>query len=234
MGEQDVIGAVSFGQGRLGLAGDDTDDGRAKVLGPLAHDEADAARGGIDQHGFARRDLVGSMQEILRRQAGHHHAGCCLKGDVRRKANQTVRRHHPALGIGTDGGRGIGDPIAFGKIRHAGADPEDSSCALHAGDHWQGDFIEPAAEIDVDEVEPDGRMLDEDLSWPRIRCGNLLPDQDIRAAECVHADRVGHRVFPFTLFRRSSASGSTSEAEAIALRSRSRRRRLVSRPSPPL
>jgi hypothetical protein len=81
------------------------------VLRPLAEDEADAARRGMDQDRIARLDAIEPAHEILRGQAAQQPGRRHPVVDVGRQADQAVGRHQPHLAVGAHGA-GIGDAVA--------------------------------------------------------------------------------------------------------------------------
>ena len=217
----------------------DTDDRRAQMLRPLAHDKADAAGGRIDQDRVARQDLIRAVQQVLRGEAGHHHACGGLEGDARRQPDQPIGRHDAALGIGSERHRGIGHAVALGEIRDTRTEADDGAGRFHAGRHRQRRLVEATAEVDVDEVEADGRMLDQDLPRSGIGRGHLLPDSSppvrrryTRGSPVSSRDPV-LTVVAGPPVRRASANGRPRRARWRGV-SRSSRKRLVSMPSPPL
>ena len=96
-----------MGLGKLCLlvAADRADHGDAEMLGPLAEDQADAARRGMQQDGLAGFDPIGLADEILHRQALQHHRRGGLVIDVVGQLDQAIGRNQPLLGIGAEPAR---------------------------------------------------------------------------------------------------------------------------------
>src|SRR2546430_12144013 len=84
------------------------------------------------------------------------------------------------------------------EIRHSRRDRDDLARRLVAGDEWQSRrLVQAGAEIDVDEVEPDGMLANADLAGARGRHVHAFVGQDFRTPYLVHADGLGHAASPF-------------------------------------
>ena len=88
-----MIAAMRAGDLGLLLAADGADHGRAEMLGPLAHDQADAAGGGMDQDGVAGLHRIGFVQQIARGHAADHHRGGGALVDAVRQRDHARGRH---------------------------------------------------------------------------------------------------------------------------------------------
>jgi hypothetical protein len=71
----------------------------AECREPLAGDEADAARGRVEQHGLAGLHAVRAADQVLHRQALQHHRRGLLVGDAVGHGDETVGRDDPDFGI---------------------------------------------------------------------------------------------------------------------------------------
>ena len=81
--QNDVVRAVLLRErGLLGRRGR-ADDGRARALGELREEQAEAARDGVHEHEIARLDAVRLLGEGHGRQALQRGGGAGEEGDVR-------------------------------------------------------------------------------------------------------------------------------------------------------
>ena len=191
-----MVGAVLLGERRLLLRPYRADDGRAQMLAPLAQDEADAARSRVDQDGVAFLDLVDVAHEVLRGHAFEHHAGRLLVGDRIRKLDRPIRGQQPFGRVAARAGH-VGNAVAHLEVLDAVAHRDDFARALVADDERRGGSrIHPGAEIDVDEVDAAGVLLDADLPRARRTDIDVLISQRLGAAGLMHSDRCNHRLPP--------------------------------------
>ena len=107
-----MVAAIVSGEPRLRLIANRADDCGAEVLGPLADNESDAARRGMDQDRLAALHRVGAANQVPSGHALEHHRRRLLIGDARGNRDQAVGRHHPLIGISTERSAGIGDAVA--------------------------------------------------------------------------------------------------------------------------
>ena len=100
--------------GNLGLrlAADGADHRCAKMLGPLADDQADAASGSMNQDAVARTHPIGLVQQITRGHATDHHRGRRAFVDAFRQRDHARGRHQPQFGIGPIGPRDATHAVA--------------------------------------------------------------------------------------------------------------------------
>src|SRR6185437_5583700 len=177
---------------RLLLAADGADHRRAERLGPLAGDEADAARGGMEQDGVALLHLEDLADEILRGETLEHHRRALLVGDALGQHDQALGRHDACLGICAERAADIGDAIADLHVGDARPDFLDDARRLGAERARQRRGIEAAPEIGLDIVEADRGMAHARLALAGLADLHLVPLQDFRAAGLVETDGVGH------------------------------------------
>src|SRR5262249_750750 len=90
--EDDLVGAVFLGEFGLVLRTDGADHVGAEIVRPLAGDEADAAGGGMDEHGVTLLPSIGTAEQILYRHAFEDHAGGLFVADLVRQLHRPVGR----------------------------------------------------------------------------------------------------------------------------------------------
>ena len=113
--------------------------------------------------------------------------------------DHAVGGDQPLFGIGADR-PGISDAAPDLQVAHALADRGDDAGPFHARDEGKRRlWVEAGAVIDVDEVEPDRRLLDLDLAGAGLADLDLLPFEDFGPAIFMHPDRVGHSIPSFFL-----------------------------------
>ena len=159
----------------------------------MAGNQPDPARRRMEQDGVAFPDLVDLANEVLHGQAFEHHRRGLLVGDAGRQHHQPVGRHHALLAIGAKRPAGIGDAIAGLDVGDALTDLLDPAGGLGAEAAWQRHGIEPSADIDINEVEPDGGVPHTCFAGARFADRYLFPRQHFRSAGLVEADSLGHR-----------------------------------------
>ena len=194
-----MLGPRLLGQLALLRRPHGADDGGAQSLRPLAQDEADAARRRMDEDGVASLHLESPSQQILRGKSFQHHGRAHLVGNIFGQLHQKFRVDQPLFRIAA-GHRGIGHAVAHLKLFDTLADFDHLARALIARRERKLGGIGALAEIDLDEVQPDGVMADLDLSAPGGGNGDVLHLQDFRAAGLVNSDRSRHWV-PLRLMR---------------------------------
>jgi hypothetical protein len=99
------------------------------------------------------------------------------------------------FGIGTGKGRGIGDALTNRKAAHAlthGFDDASGFRTQHRGELRQH-RIEPLADHDVEEVEPDHGVLQAELTRAGLAHFDIFPFQNIGLAELMDADCLDHQ-----------------------------------------
>ena len=92
-GDTILVYAAAVRSGDVGflLGPDRADDGCAQVLGPLAENEADAARRRVQQEGIPGFEGINAPQQISGGQAAHGHRCRGFTVDARRKFDQRRR-----------------------------------------------------------------------------------------------------------------------------------------------
>jgi hypothetical protein len=90
----------------------------------------------------------------------------------------------------------IGDPVSDRPSSDAPAQSNDDAGGLAPQDRGQDGWVKAGALVNVDEVQPDGRVADEYFSAARLTWIVGLPLQNLRATEGVDADGVGHGHLP--------------------------------------
>ena len=106
-----VIAAVRPSELRLLVAAHGADDRRSEMPGPLACDQAHAARGGMEQDGLAGSHRVRPAQQVLDGHALQHHRRGLPWLDAGRNLHHLVGRHQAFLRIRRDRWRRVRDPI---------------------------------------------------------------------------------------------------------------------------
>ncbi|MGY4619448.1 hypothetical protein ACVWZ4_004675 [Bradyrhizobium sp. USDA 4472] len=187
--------------GELGLliAADGTDHGCAEMLGPLAQDQANAARRGMQQNGVASLHTIGLPDQVLRGQPLQHH---CSRGhvvDPVRQLQKPIGRDQPRLGIGAKRRSAVCDTVTRLQISDAWPDFFDNARGLAAEPTRQLGRIHARAVVDVDEVEANSGMANARLAWSRLADIDLLPNQNVRTAGFVKANGMGHGRAPLSL-----------------------------------
>ena len=109
---------------------DGADHGCAQRIRPLAQNLADAAGGGVHQHGRALLHFEGAIEQILRGHALEHHARGLLVGNLLRQFHRALRRHQTFRGIGAERHH-VSNAIADGDIGDARSDGRHLARALH-------------------------------------------------------------------------------------------------------
>ena len=90
-----MIAAVRVRDRGLRVAAHRADYGRAEVLRPLTHDQADTAGRGVDQNRVAGCHLVGLEQKRARGHAADHHRRRQARIDAVRQRDHARGGHDP-------------------------------------------------------------------------------------------------------------------------------------------
>jgi hypothetical protein len=169
-----MIATMCAGNIRLRLGAHSPDHRRAQVLRPLAHDEADAARGGVDQDRIARLDLVRLIEEATCGHAADNHRGGRALVDVGRQGDDPRRGDDAQFGVGAFRHAGIGDAVADGKAAHLAPNCIDDAGAFEA-DRGRKRFhrMHTPAHQHVAVVDRDRDVADAHL------CGTWSADLDV-------------------------------------------------------
>ena len=192
-----VVTAMGLGDGRLLVAADGPDDGRAKLVQPLANDQTDAAGGGMEQHGLAGFDRKRLGDQIGRGEALQHHRRRLLIGDVVGQGDQSAGRVQPRLGVGSRRPHDIGHPVAGFDVADIGADRLDHTGRLHADGTGEFHRVFAGTLINVDEVQTDHGLAHQRLPRAGRLKVDLLPLHDFGAAGFLDDDGVGHGFWSF-------------------------------------
>ena len=189
----DMIAAMAPGEFGLGFAADGADDRGAQMFRPLTEDETDAAGGGVNQDRVRGGNSVTTPAQILGGQALQHHRRGLVGGDVVGQLDQAVGGDETPGGISAEDGR-VSDPVAGLNVTDAVADGFDRSGRFHAEGHRHGrDRVETPAVIDVDEIEADGRLVQQRFTRAGGADLDVLVSEHLGPAGFVNADRLGHR-----------------------------------------
>jgi hypothetical protein len=91
-----------------------------------------------------------------------------------------------------------GDTVADLDVGHAGPDRGDIARALIAGDERIAarGRVRAVAEIDVDEVDARGTLLDANLALARRREVDVLVGENLSTARLVNTHRRNHGILP--------------------------------------
>ena len=187
-----MVAAIVSGEPRLRLIANRADDCGAEVLGPLADNESDAARRGMDQDRLAALHRMGAADEVPGGHALQHHCRGLLVGDAIGHRDETVGRHYALIGISAEGPAGIGDAIARFQTTDTGSDFLDDPGALGAEATRQRHLVEPAALIGVDVIEPDRGMAQPNLTLAWLADLNRLPRQNLWASGFLETNCMRH------------------------------------------
>ena len=171
------------------------DDGCAQRLRPLAGNEPDAARGGVEKDRLPLGHPERPLQQEMRGRTLQKRSGRGPVVDAIGETDQPLRRHQPRLGVAAAGPL-IDDSVPRLHRRHARANGLDYTSPLAPHHRWQRNRIEPLALVDVDEVQADGGLPDERFSRTGDRHRQLDPFHDLGAAVAFDADHMGHRCAP--------------------------------------
>ena len=222
---------------RLLIAAHGADDRRPEILRPLAGDEADPARGGMEQDGLTGLHGIRPAQQVLDGHALQHHRRGLARVDPGGDLHDLPGRHQALLRVGADRGRGIGDPIPRRRRVDTLPDRFDDPGALHPRrkrERRRG--IEPGAEVDVDVVEPYRFVPDPDLAGSGRADLDVFPPHRIGAAGAMDPDCLGHECPPLVprpdwsfdraLFSAGRSAGPAADA-AQAVMGRHERSRIL-------
>ena len=187
----DVRAARRLGELRLVGRADRADDRCAEMLGPLAGDQADAARRRVQQHGRVLADLVGLAQQVAHRHALQHHRRAGLVVDAVRQLDETVHRHQPLFRVAADRAS-VGATVADLELGHAGADRHHLAGTLVARNERHRHLVEARALIGIDVVDAHRMLLQPHLPRPRLADLHALPLHHLGAAVLMDADGVDH------------------------------------------
>jgi hypothetical protein len=188
---------------RLLVAADGADHGDAEMLGPLAEDQADAARRSMEQNGLAGFDTISLADEILHRQTLQHHRRGRFVVNAVGQLDQAIGWNQPLLGIGAGRCASIGDAVAGFQIGDIRPDLLDNPSRLAAEPARQCDRIKSRAVVDVDKVQSHRRMPDARFAPTGVAQFDFLPDQNFWPAGFMKADGVRHGIIPRVSWRKA-------------------------------
>src|SRR5262249_30975804 len=189
-----IVAAMRPRERGLRRAADGADHGRAEKLGPLAHDQADAAGGGMDQDRVALLHAIGLLDEVTRGHAADHHRGRGAILDPVRQHDGSAGRDDPLLRIGGVGRRHADDPLAEREARPLGPDRLDHPRALHAeAGRKRLHRVSPAPHQHVAEIDGDRGIADAQLAGAGLPDRDVLEAQNLGAAVSLEADRLHRR-----------------------------------------
>jgi len=137
------------------------------------------------------------------RHALQHHRGGLLRAHAGGHADAPVGRHAHVGGVGA-AGAGPGDGVTDRVVGHTGSEGHHLTGALQTEPARQVDVVGPRALVDVDEVHPGRRHLDEDLAGAGVRVGERCHLEDLGPAVLLESDRL-HALSSLTAPRRSGA-----------------------------
>ena len=184
-----MLAADFLRQRDLVVAADRADHRRAEMFRPLAQDLADAAGRCVHEYGVAFLDLVRAADKIPRRHALQHDRRRDPVVDAGGNLHQPVDRTQTLLGVRPHRLR-IGDAIADLEFLHLRADRFDHARAFHAERERQRVRVQPAAVIDVDEVEADRGVAHQHLARAGGADLDLFPVHFLGAACFMNSNRV--------------------------------------------
>ena len=185
---------MGFGERSLLVARHRADDRHAHGLEPLAGNQANPAGGGVPEYRVAGLDREGFLDQVLHRHALQHHRRALLERQGVGEFHQLLGGHHARFRIGTLRAAGVGDAIASLDVGDAAAYCLDDAGTFSAQAGRQGGGVQAGTEIDVDEIQADGVVLDARLAGAWVANGNVFPFEDFGAAGLMETDGFGHGV----------------------------------------
>ena len=188
--------------GNLGLlpAADGANHGRAKMLGPLADDQADAAGGGMDQDEVAGLHRIRFVQQITGGHAADHHRGRRAFIDAVRQHDHARGRHQPHFRIGSIRTRDATHAIANTEAQHVRADRVDHTRAFKADAGGKGAHaVDAAAHQHVAIIHGDRLVTQAHLAAAGVGDDHVLELQYVGSAMPIEAERLGHRRLSVTV-----------------------------------
>jgi hypothetical protein len=185
----DVVTAVPVRELDLLGRADRADDGRAKVLGPLRQDAANATGGGLHKDCVPRLDAEGATQQKLRCQALQHHRRGGLELYGVGQVNEEVRGNYALFGIAPKRLYSINHAVALGEFGDVLPNGENlAGPLLTRGEGHAGRRKDAAAQVGIDEVNSDRPISHADLAGFGIADVNVLVGEHIWPAVAVNAN----------------------------------------------
>ncbi len=87
----------------------------------MAGEQAHAARGGMEENGFAAPQFVGLAQQVLGGEPLEHHRGGLFEVDAVGQVDQLLLRQHMQFAVGAQRAGGVGDAVADLETGHFAA-----------------------------------------------------------------------------------------------------------------
>ena len=189
-----MIAPVSARDRGLLLGGDGPDHGEPEQLRPLAHDQPDAARGGVQQDRVTGLERMDAPEQIGCGEAAHRHGRRGLVIDALRQLDEGRRRDQPLGAVGPErvDEAGVGDSIPDRHLAHPRADRLDHAGRLDAHARGKRDRIGAVPEVGVGEVEPHRDVAQPDLSRPGLSHLDVLEPQDFGPARLMKSNCSRH------------------------------------------
>ena len=185
-----MLASVRPRQLRLLVTAHGADHGGAEGARPLAHDEAHATGGRVDEDGVALLDLADAQEQIVGGHALQHHGRGGPVVDPLRQRHQAVRGDESRLRVGAEGRGAVSHAHSGLEVADAGPHRLDQAGRFRAGsERVRRRLVEPGAIVDVDVIEANRRVADAGLARARLADGHVLPAQDLRTTGLVHPNR---------------------------------------------
>jgi hypothetical protein len=158
------------------------------------------------------------LEQVLRGQALEHHGRPGLEADRVRQHAHALGRHHAHLAVAARRLAGVGGTVADLEVGHAFAHRLHDAGAFHAKLQRHGEGVEPAALVDIDEVQADGLVADADLARAGVAHGHIYEFELFGATGLVDLDGKGHGGSPGTKWNKCNRqSCHVSVALAVML-----------------
>ena len=156
LGVEDHIGGASFArQLRLGGGRDSRNDSRTDARSHLRQQQTHAARTRVYQYSFAGLQRVGGIGQVMRGHALQHGGGGLFGADARGNLDELRSRNKRVFRVAAQY-RHRRDHVADLEAVHTGTELFDRACRLTAWNQRQCGLVRALAEIDLDEIDPDG------------------------------------------------------------------------------
>src|SRR5690606_36491731 len=212
-------GTVAARQRGLFRGGRGPDQAHAQGPGPLAGDEPDTARGGMEQDRLVTLQPVGLAKQVLHRQALEHQRGGLLETYAVGDPHDPVGGHIAQIGIGANRALPVRHAVAGTQVSHHGANRFDQARSLESQAMRQGMRIQPRATIDIDEIQADRLLADADLVRRGGRHHHFFQPHPIRPAMLMNTDRPCLFFFFHRRYLRPRRT-SSSEPDQTSMNSR--------------
>lgn len=187
-----VLGAVAAGQGELLLGAGCGDDFGAHGTQQLDEQQADTARGGMDEGPLAGLDLAGLADDGPGRETLQVDSGGLVGSDALGDDDGLGGRDPGELRVGAVDGTHIDDAAAHLDGSRVVGDGYDLAGALvPKGARELGRGVQSGADVGVDVVDAGVLVADEDLAGLEGGDGRIAVLQDVDAAVLVDLDNLG-------------------------------------------